>query len=82
VSILGYIQRGGSPTAFDRLLGTRLGEHAVQQLVKGEIGKMAGLIGSRVVTTDLEKVIGRKREVDLSLYEMARMLEVYPPRQP
>jgi 6-phosphofructokinase 1 len=81
VSILGYIQRGGSPTAFDRLLGTRLGEHAVQQLVKGEIGKMAGLIGSRVVTTDLEKVIGRKREVDLSLYEMARMLEVYPPRQ-
>jgi hypothetical protein len=34
------------------------------------------------VTTDLEKVIGRKREVDLSLYEMARMLEVYPPRQP
>jgi 6-phosphofructokinase 1 len=81
VSILGYIQRGGSPTAFDRLLGTRLGEHAVHQLVDGERGKMAGLIGSRVTATDLDKVISSKREVDLSLYELAQMLEIYPPRQ-
>jgi 6-phosphofructokinase 1 len=78
VSILGYIQRGGSPTAFDRLLATRLGVEAVRQLVQGNKGKMVGLIGSHIVATDLEEVIRNKREVDLSLYELAQMLEVYP----
>jgi 6-phosphofructokinase 1 len=78
VSILGYIQRGGSPTAFDRLLATRLGVEAVRQLVQGNTGTMVGLIGSRIVATDLEEVISSKREVDLSLYELAQMLEVYP----
>lgn len=79
VSILGYIQRGGSPTAFDRLLGTRLGVAAVEQLVQGERGKMVGLIGNKVVATDLEKVVTGKREVDLTYYRMAQMLEEYPP---
>ncbi|HJX37335.1 MAG TPA: 6-phosphofructokinase [Anaerolineae bacterium] len=80
VSILGYIQRGGSPTAFDRLLGTRLGAEAVKQLVNGEKGKMVGLVGSQIVATDLEQVVGTKRGVDLSLYDLAQMLEVYPSR--
>ena len=78
VSILGYIQRGGSPTAFDRLLGTRLGVKAVEELAHGRKGMMAGLAGSRVVATDLEKVLAKPREVDLSLYELAQRLEIYP----
>lgn len=78
VSILGYIQRGGSPTAFDRLLGTRLGVAAVEHLLEGKHGKMIGLIGSRIVATDLDKVVSGRKEVDLSLYEMAAMLEIYP----
>jgi len=78
VSILGYIQRGGAPTAFDRLLGTRLGAAAVGELVQGNYGKMLGLIGSKVVATDLEKVVRGTREVDLALYELAEMLEIYP----
>jgi 6-phosphofructokinase 1 len=78
VSILGYIQRGGSPTVFDRLLATRLGVEAVRQLVQGNMGTMVGIIGSRIVATDLEEVISHKREVDLSLYKLAQMLEVYP----
>ncbi|NIN64820.1 MAG: 6-phosphofructokinase [Anaerolineae bacterium] len=78
VSILGYIQRGGSPTAFDRLLGTRLGVAAVQQLVHANYGKMVGLIGSRIVATDIEKVVSERKELDLTLYEMAQMLEIYP----
>ncbi len=80
VSILGYIQRGGAPTAFDRLLGTRLGAEAVRQLVNGQRGRMVGLIGSRIVATDLEEVIGTKRQVDLSLYDLAEALEIYPAR--
>jgi 6-phosphofructokinase 1 len=79
VSILGYIQRGGAPTAFDRLLGTRLGAAAVGELVQGNYGKMLGLIGSDVVATDLEKVARGKKHVDLALYELAQMLEMYPP---
>ncbi len=79
VSILGYIQRGGSPTAFDRLLGTRLGVAAVEQLLEGNYGKMTGLIGSQIVATDLDKVISGRKEVDLRLYKMAQMLEIYPP---
>ncbi len=77
-SILGYIQRGGSPTAFDRLLGTRLGATAAEQLVRGNQGKMVGLIGNQVVATDLEKVVTGRKEVDLALYKLAQMLEVYP----
>ncbi len=77
-SILGYIQRGGSPTAFDRLLGTRLGAAAVEQLLQGNQGKMVGLIGNEIVATDLERVVAGRKEVDLALYELAQMLEVYP----
>lgn len=78
VSILGYIQRGGSPTAFDRLLGTRLGVKAVEELAHGRYGSMVGLVGSQVVATEFEKVLARPREVDLSLYELAQRLEIYP----
>jgi 6-phosphofructokinase 1 len=78
VSVLGYIQRGGSPTVFDRLLGTRLGVAAVEKLVEGEQGKMVGLIGNKVVATDIEKVVKRRKEVDLTYYKMAQMLEEYP----
>ncbi len=78
VSILGYIQRGGSPTAFDRLLGTRLGAKAVEALAHGRDGSMVGLVGSQVVATELEKALARPREVDLSLYELAQRLEIYP----
>ena len=78
ISILGYIQRGGSPTAFDRLLGTRLGAKAVEELAHGRNGSMVGLVGSEVVATELEKALARPREVDLSLYELAQRLEIYP----
>ncbi len=78
VSILGYIQRGGSPTAFDRLLGTRLGVKAVEELAEGRHGTMAGLVGSRVIATNLEDVMAKPRALDLSLYELAQRLEIYP----
>jgi 6-phosphofructokinase 1 len=77
-SILGYIQRGGSPTAFDRLLGTRLGAAAVEQLVQGKQGRMVGFVGNKVVATDLEKVVKGRQEVDVALYKLAQMLEIYP----
>lgn len=56
VIVLGHYQRGGSPSVFDRLLGARFGQAAVENLIKGSSGKMMGLHGSTIVMTDLEKV--------------------------
>jgi len=74
VTILGHVQRGGSPSAWDRLLAARLGVAAVERLAKGERGVMVGLRATIVAGTRLEEVSTRKREADLEYYRMARML--------
>jgi len=75
VTVLGHVQRGGSPTAFDRLLATRLGCAAVYELNKGSRGVMVGLLGNEAAVTPLERVCNEKKVLDLSFYEMARVLE-------
>jgi 6-phosphofructokinase 1 len=75
VTILGHIQRGGSPTAFERLLATRLGAAAVEVLLQGKSGVMVGLIGNKIAVTGLEKVLSSKKEVDLEFYKLAEKLE-------
>lgn len=75
VTVLGHVQRGGSPTAFDRLLATRLGCAAVRELHKGRSGAMVGLVGNEIAVTPLEKVCNEKKVLDLSFYEMAKILE-------
>lgn len=57
VTVLGHVQRGGSPTAFDRLLGTRFGAAAVERLLAGESGKMTALVSDEIVTVDLAEVL-------------------------
>src|SRR5207244_5266884 len=52
-TVLGHIQRGGSPTAFDRVLATRFGVHAADMVGRGEWGKMAALIGHQIVSVTL-----------------------------
>ncbi len=74
VTILGHVQRGGSPSAFDRLLATRFGVRAVQALLEGESGVMVGLLGREIRTTPLEEVLSRSRTANIDYYEMARML--------
>lgn len=75
VTILGHVQRGGSPTAFDRILATRLGMAAVRELARGEKGKMVGLIRGELVATDLEKVVTTQKPLDLEFYRRAQVLE-------
>lgn len=74
VTILGHVQRGGSPSAFDRLLATRLGVHAVDELVAGSHGVMVGLNGRDIVPVSLEEVIGQRRTIHESYFEMADVL--------
>ena len=74
-TILGHIQRGGSPTAFDRLLATRLGVAAVDQLLTGESGKMVGLVGNKVVATPIEKILKNRKKLNMGLYNLSKILE-------
>lgn len=71
--ILGYVQRGGSPTAFDRMLGTRFGIAAVDFVHEGKFGKMVSLQGNKIVPMDLKEVTSKTKRVDDELYEMAEV---------
>ena len=74
VTILGHVQRGGSPSAWDRLIAARFGVIAAERLAKGESGVMVALKAREIVSVGLERVATRKRETDLEFYRMARML--------
>jgi phosphofructokinase-like protein len=64
VSVLGHIQRGGSPSPYDRVLGTRFGAKATEMIAHGEFGKMVCLRGESVRTVDISEAIGRLKRVD------------------
>jgi 6-phosphofructokinase 1 len=74
LTILGHVQRGGRPSAFDRLLAARFGVAAVERLLAGEHGIMLGLDGRDISSTALSEVCGHKHPPDLEYYRMARML--------
>ncbi|KUO62376.1 pyrophosphate--fructose-6-phosphate 1-phosphotransferase [bacterium BRH_c32] len=70
-TILGHIQRGGSPTAYDRVLATRFGVFAVELLVEEKYGYMAALQGSEIVAASLADAVGKLKTVDMKLFEVA-----------
>ncbi|HRN49931.1 MAG TPA: 6-phosphofructokinase [Anaerolineales bacterium] len=74
ITILGHIQRGGRPTAFDRLLASRMGVTAVDALLAGQTDVMMGLRGREVEPVPLADVVSKQREANLDYYEMAKML--------
>lgn len=74
MTILGHVQRGGAPSAFDRLLGTRLGAAATEQLARNEPGVLVGLTNGQIAATPLAKVTANKKQLDIKLLELARAL--------
>ncbi len=70
-TILGHIQRGGTPTAFDRVLGTRLGVFAAELVNKGEWGMMAALRGTKIVAAPLSEAVGQLKTLDVDLMDVA-----------
>jgi 6-phosphofructokinase 1 len=74
-TILGHVQRGGDPGAFDRILASRLGAKAVTCIAKKEYGVLVGLLKGEVTTTPLEIVVKNKKKIDLNLFELARVLD-------
>lgn len=71
VVVLGHVQRGGSPTAFDRVLATRFGIAAIDMVHKGEFSRMVSLKGNRITSVPLKEVVGKRKTVDLELYDIA-----------
>lgn len=74
MTILGHIQRGGSPTAYDRLLASRMGVKAVEALIEGTHGVMTGLKGKGMDFVPLTDVISNKRKVSMEYFHMAKVL--------
>ncbi len=70
---LGHVQRGGSPIAFDRVLATRYGIAAIDLVHEGKFGRMAALRGKQIVSVPLKEVVGKRKTVDLELYEIAQV---------
>jgi len=73
VTILGHVQRGGSPTAYDRVLATRFGIGAVELIKKGDFGKMVALQGNKIVPVKLKDAISKQKTVDMDLYDIAKV---------
>ncbi|MBZ0279505.1 MAG: 6-phosphofructokinase [Anaerolineae bacterium] len=74
LTLLGHIQRGGGPTAFDRLLATRMGVRALEVLRDGQSGVMVNLEGRETGTIPIEKAIAKTREINPSYFDLARIL--------
>lgn len=73
VTVLGHVQRGGTPTAHDRVLATRFGVAAVDLLHDENFGKMVALQGNKIVPIELEEAVSKSKTVDMDLYEIAKV---------
>ncbi|WP_019121942.1 6-phosphofructokinase [Brevibacillus massiliensis] len=76
VTVLGHIQRGGSPTAFDRMLASRMGAAAVDLLIEGKADRMVGIQNNEIVDIDIDEALAQKHQLNLSVYQLARTLSI------
>jgi len=73
VTVLGHIQRGGTPSAFDRVLGTRFGVRAVEMIIANKFGQMVSLQGNKIIEVPLSNAVSKLKTVDLELYGIAKV---------
>jgi len=73
VTVLGHILRGGSPSAFDRVLGTRFGVKAVELILSGAFGRMVSLKGNEIVSIPIEAAVQKLKTVDMGLYDISKI---------
>lgn len=74
-TILGHVQRGGDPGAFDRLLASRFGNGAIEAVDRGEFGVLVGLNKGKITTTPLEEVVSNKKPISMDMVKLARTLD-------
>jgi ATP-dependent phosphofructokinase / diphosphate-dependent phosphofructokinase len=73
MTILGHVQRGGTPLAYDRVLGTRFGVAAIDAVSDGDFGKMVALRGTEIVRVPLDEALAAPKLLDTELYETAEV---------
>ncbi|MDR2634994.1 MAG: 6-phosphofructokinase [Clostridiales bacterium] len=73
---LGYIQRGGTPSMFDRLLAARMAVHAVDLLSKGKGGRLVGVCDNKIIDKDVSEALAMKRVIDKNLYRISQILSL------
>ncbi|MCA0969832.1 6-phosphofructokinase [Halobacillus litoralis] len=76
VTVLGHTQRGGSPSASDRVLASRLGAHAVDLLLDGKAGRMVGIQANKLVDHDIIDILNTEHQVDLDMYRLSKELSI------
>jgi 6-phosphofructokinase 1 len=76
VSVLGHMQRGGSPTCFDRVLASRMGVKAVESLLEGKSNYMVGILNNKIELTALEKAVKGKSEINLELLRVSDIMTI------
>ena len=76
VSVMGHMQRGGSPSCFDRVLASRMGVYAVEKLLSGESNSMIGIMNNEMTLCPLEKAIKGKSEINKNLIRVSDILSI------
>lgn len=76
VTVLGHVQRGGSPTAFDRILASRFGYRAVELLLEGKSSRVVGIKDNKIIDMDIQEALAMPKTFNRELYEMAKVLSI------
>lgn len=76
VTIMGHLQRGGIPTAFDRVLASRFAGHAVESLLDGRAGRVVGIHGDGIFDMDIDEALAMPKKIDEKMYALTNMLAI------
>lgn len=76
VTILGYIQRGGNPTSYDRIIASKMGNKAIELLKEGKSDRALGIKCNQIVDIDIKEALEMKKEFDIDMYNTARILSI------
>ena len=73
-TVLGYIQRGGAPTLIDRVMGSRMGNYAVEALLKGKRNRIIAVQNGKLVDFDIDEALNMKKTIDEKLIDLSKIL--------
>lgn len=76
VSVIGYLQRGGNPSAFDRVLASRMGARAVEILIEGQAGLAVGIKGRHIIDMDIDDALDMRKTINMKLVDTAAQLSI------
>ncbi|WP_353095406.1 6-phosphofructokinase [Tissierella praeacuta] len=76
VTILGYIQRGGNPTSYDRIIASKMGNKAIELLKEGKSDRALGIKCNQIIDIDIKEALEMEKEFDIDMYNTARILSI------